>query len=124
MVIAMTKNPYSMNENPRSTHMNRNTLSSRPWATLAGVALLLGTALLLPAQDATKKGVPKDWSMHHLVFSKPQNAAQQQRIAKDPRYIIQQQIRAAMVAPPSLPAPLAAEKNGPEPDISAVPYNG
>ncbi|MGO4884750.1 MAG: hypothetical protein ACLP59_28600 [Bryobacteraceae bacterium] len=103
--------------------MNNYTSYSRPWTMLAGVALLLATALLLPAQDAKSKGVPKDWSMHHLVFSKPHNAAQQQKLANNPRYILQQQIRAAMVAPPSLPAPLAATERPDPPEVFPA-YNG
>ena len=103
--------------------MNNHTSYSRPWTILAGVALLLGTALLLPAQDAKSKGIPKDWSMHHVVFSKPHNAAQQQKLANNPRYILQQQIRAAMAAPPSLPAPLAATERPDPPEVFPA-YNG
>ncbi len=103
--------------------MNNHTSYSRPWTIPAGVALLLGAALLLPAQDAKSKGIPKDWSMHHVVFSKPHNAAQQQKLANNPRYILQQQIRAAMAAPPSLPAPLAATERPDPPEVFPA-YNG
>jgi hypothetical protein len=50
--------------------------------------------------------------MHHVVFSKPGAiipAARLQKLLKDPRYILQQELRAAMAAPPSLPAPLSAD---------------
>ena len=100
---------------------------SRLRTTAAALALVLGSALLLSGQDAKKRGLPKDWSMHHLVFSKPGPsvpAARLHKILNDPRYILQQELRAAMAAPPSLPAPLAALKNGPEPDISTAPYTG
>jgi hypothetical protein len=79
------------------------------------LALVLGSALLLSGQDAKpKRGLPKDWSMHHVVFSKPGAiipAARLQKLLKDPRYILQQELRAAMAAPPSLPAPLSATEN-------------
>jgi len=92
------------------------------------MALVLGSALLLPGQDAkAKHGIPKDWSMHHLVFSKPGKlvpAARLQELLNDPRYILQQELHAAMAAPPSLPAPLSALSNGPEPDISTTPHSG
>ena len=61
--------------------------------------------------------------MHHVVFSKPHNAAQQQKLANNPRYILQQQIRAAMAAPPSLPAPLAATERPDPPEVFPA-YNG
>ncbi len=95
--------------------MTKNLTYSRLWTTAVALALVLGTALLLSGQDAkTKRGIPKDWSMHHLVFSKPGAnvpAAKLQKLMKDPRYILQQELRAAMAAPPSLPAPLAATEN-------------
>jgi hypothetical protein len=77
------------------------------------LALVLGSALLLSGQDSTtKRGLPKDWSMHHVVYSKPGGnvpAARLQKLLKDPRYILQQELRAAMAAPPSLPAPFFPE---------------
>jgi hypothetical protein len=112
--------PASTKENPRSNYMKNYTSHSRSWTMLAGVALLLGAALLLPAQDtAFKNGIPKDWSTHHLVFSKPHNAAQEQKLANDPRYLLQQRIRAAMQAPATLPAPLVATEAPVKPE--AVP---
>ncbi|MGC9951195.1 MAG: hypothetical protein ABSF64_32975 [Bryobacteraceae bacterium] len=108
--------------------MTKHITHSKLWTTAVALALVLGFALLLSAQDAKpKRGLPKDWSMHHVVFSKPGasvSPARLQKLLKDPRYILQQELRAAMAAPPSLPAPLAAEKNGPEPDISTAPYTG
>ena len=107
--------------------MTYHSSHSRLRTTAVALGLVLGSALLLPGQDAKKRGLPKDWSMHHLVFSKPGPnvpAARLQKILKDPRYILQQELRAAMAAPPSLPAPLSAEKNGPEPDISTATYTG
>jgi hypothetical protein len=89
--------------------------------------LVLASAVLLSGQDATvKRGIPKDWSTHYVVFSKPgaqTPAARAQKVLNDPRYILQQEIRAAMVAPPSLPAPLAVTKGPGQPE--AVPsYTG
>jgi len=88
--------------------MTKHSSHSRLWTMAVALALVLGFALLLSGQDAkTRRGIPKDWSMHHVVFSKPGPnvpAAKLQKLLKDPRYIIQQELRAAMVAPPSLPA--------------------
>ncbi len=108
--------------------MTKHFTHSRLWTMAVALALVLGSALLLSGQDATTKhGIPKDWSMHHVVFSKPGAsvpAARLEKLLKDPRYILQQQLRAAMAAPPSLPAPMSALKNGPEPDISIAPPRG
>ncbi|MGA2589291.1 MAG: hypothetical protein ABSH32_05200 [Bryobacteraceae bacterium] len=107
--------------------MTHHSSHSRLWTTAVALALVLGPALLLSGQDAKKQGLPKDWSMHHLVFSKPGPsvpAARLQKLLNDPRYILQQELRAAMAAPPSLPAPLSALNNGPEPDISTATYTG
>src|SRR5580658_7116996 len=123
----MKRNLFLMNRITRSNQMTKHFTHSRLWTTAVALALVLGSTLMLSGQDVKKQGIPKDWSMHHLVFSKPGAnvpAARLQKLLKDPRYIIQQELRAAMVAPPSLPAPLVAEKNGPEPDISTAPYTG
>ncbi|MGD0361279.1 MAG: hypothetical protein ABSC93_10445 [Bryobacteraceae bacterium] len=107
--------------------MTKPITHSKLWTTAVALALVLGSALMLSGQDVKRRGVPKDWSTHHVVFSKPTgtvSAARLQKLLKDPRYILQQELRAAMKAPPSLPAPLVAEKNGPEPDISNVPVSG
>jgi len=83
-------------------------------------AAALFSALLLSAQEAKKSGLPKDWSMHHIVFSNPGTAAQAiqkgtydrwLKVTQDPRYILQQDLRAAATAGPSLPAPPAATEN-------------
>jgi hypothetical protein len=117
-----------MNRNTRNNQMTKHFTHSKLWTMAVALALVLGSALLLSGQDAKpKRGIPKDWSMHHVVFSKPGAsvpAARLQKLLKDPRYIIQQELRAAMAAPPSLPAPLAALENGPEPDISTAPLSG
>jgi len=94
--------------------MTKHITYSKLWTTAVALALVLGSALMLSGQDVKKRGIPKDWSMHHLVFSKPGvsvPAARLQKLLKDPRYIIQQELRAAMAAPPSLPAPLVATEN-------------
>lgn len=96
------------------------------WTKAAALALTLNFGLLLPGQDTTKRGIPKDWSMHHVVFSKPGPAALP-KVANDPRYLLQQQIRAAAAAPPSLPAPPTyspAAEPGPEPPDMAPPFSG
>jgi hypothetical protein len=105
--------------------MNRLTSHSRLWTLAFASFLLLVSTLLSSGQDVTRKhGVTKDWSTHHLVFSKPHNAAQQ-KVLNNPRYILQQEIRAAMQAPPSLPAPLVAterpEKTVPDPVYTGGP---
>jgi streptogramin lyase len=106
--------------------MTHHSSHSRLRTTAVALALVLGSAPL-SGQDAKKQGLPKDWSMHHLVFSKPGPnvpAARLQKLLKDPRYILQQELRAAMAAPPSLPAPLAAlNDNGPV-DIAPASYTG
>ena len=107
--------------------MTKPITHSKLWTTAVALALVLGSALMLSGQDVKRRGVPKDWSTHHVVFSKPTgtvSAARLQKLLKDPRYILQQELRAAMKAPPSLPAPLVAEKNGPQPDISTAPVSG
>ena len=93
--------------------MTKHFTHSRLWTMAVALALVLGSALLLSGQDSTtKRGLPKDWSMHHVVYSKPGGnvpAARLQKLLKDPRYILQQELRAAMAAPPSLPAPFFPE---------------
>jgi hypothetical protein len=93
--------------------MTKNLTHSRLWTMAVALALVLGSALLLSGQDSTtRRGLPKDWSMHHVVYSKPGasiSPARLQKLLKDPRYILQQELRAAMVAPPSLPAPFFPE---------------
>jgi hypothetical protein len=119
---------FLTNRITRSNQMTKPITHSKLWTTAVALALVLGSALMLSGQDVKpKRGVPKDWSMHHVVFSKPGAERLRrplQKLLKDPRYILQQELRAAMKAPPSLPAPLVAEKNGPEPDISNVPVSG
>jgi len=127
MVTGMKTKQFLENRTTRSNSMTYHSSHPRLRTTAVALALVLGSALLLSGQDAKKQGLPKDWSMHHLVFSKPGlnvPADRLQKILKDPRYILQQELRAAMAAPPSLPAPLVAEKNGPEPDISTATYTG
>ncbi|MGA2737712.1 MAG: hypothetical protein ABSG65_09700 [Bryobacteraceae bacterium] len=108
--------------------MTKHYNQSRLWTMAAALALVLGSALLLSGQESkTRRGLPKDWSMHHVVYSKPGanvSAARLQKLQKDPRYILQQELRAAMAAPPSLPAPLSAlNDNGPA-DISPAKASG
>jgi len=116
--------------------MTKHSSHSRLWTMAVAVALVLASALLLSGQDATtKRGLPKDWSMHHLVFSNPGTAAQAiqkgtyarwQKVTNDPRYILQQQLRAAAAAGPSLPTPtfaIGSDDGGAEPD-TAPPQTG
>src|SRR5262249_39266137 len=51
-------------------------------------------------------------------------AARLQKLQHDPRYLIQQQLRAAMAAPPSMAAPLAALANDNAPDVANPPFKG
>jgi hypothetical protein len=109
----MKRKQFLMNRNTRSNQMTKHFTHSRLWTMAVALALVLGSALLLSGQDSTtKRGLPKDWSMHHVVYSKPGGnvpAARLQKLLKDPRYILQQELRAAMAAPPSLPAPFFPE---------------
>jgi hypothetical protein len=127
MVTHMKRNLFLMNRITRSNQMTKHITNSRLRTMAAALALVLGSALLLSGEDAKpKRGLAKDWSTHHLVFSKPGKgvpAARLQKLLKDPRYIMQQELRAAMVAPPSLPAPLAATER-PNPPATFPVYNG
>jgi len=108
--------------------MTKHSAHSKLWSMAVALALVLGSALLLSGQDSTtKRGLPKDWSTHHVVYSKPGAnvpAARLQKLLHDPRYILQQELRAAMAAPPSLPAPLAALNDDGPADISPANANG
>jgi len=108
--------------------MTKHFNQSRLWTMAAALALVLGSALLLSGQESkTRRGLPKDWSMHHVVYSKPGanvSAARLQKLQKDPRYILQQELRAAMAAPPSLPAPLSALNDDGPADISPAKASG
>lgn len=81
---------------------NTNRSILRLAGTLAILAIMLASAVLMNAQDATtahpKKGVAWDWTHHHLVFSKTRSVvdgtdAAGRSIASDPRYLMQQQHR-------------------------------
>jgi hypothetical protein len=103
--------------------MTKHITHSKLWTTAVALALVLGSALMLSGQDAKKQGLPKDWSMHHVVFSKPGahvSAARLQKLLKEPRYILQQELRAAMAAPPTLPAALGATENSSGADESPL----
>jgi hypothetical protein len=123
----MKRNLILIDRITRSNQMTKLITHSRLRTTAAALALVLGSALLLSGEDAKpKRGLAKDWSTHHLVYSKPGKgvpAARLQKLLKDPRYIMQQELRAAMVAPPSLPAPLAATER-PNPPVTFPVYNG
>jgi len=85
--------------------------TSAPVSRLAVMLVILAmtpvSTVLMNGQEAQvkqEKGVPSDWSHHHLVFSHPGRAdeALQKgtyerwlKIATDPRYILQQQKRSA-----------------------------
>ena len=107
--------------------MTKHLTHSRLWTMAVALALVLGSALLLSGQDAKpRRGLPKDWSMHHVVFSKPGAsvpAVRLQKLLQDPRYILQQELRAAATAGPSLPAPLSALNDDGPADI-APPQTG
>jgi len=102
--------------------MTKHSSHSRLWTMAVALALVLASALLLSGQDAKpKRGLPKDWSMHHLVFSNPGAsvpAVRLQKLLQDPRYILQQELRAAAAAGPSLPAPLSALNDDGPADIA------
>ncbi len=98
-------------------------------------ALVLGSALLMNAAEATsKRGLPKDWSTHHVVFSSPGSAppvtnkaayAHWLKVTGDPRYILQQQLRAAAVAGPSMAAPpLSTLSDDLSPSLAAPAFTG
>jgi hypothetical protein len=95
--------------------------------------MALAFAILLPAQNATSAHRRiKDWTSHHLIFSNPgtrDDAVRKgtlgrwERIANDPRYIMQQEIRgtSAAVGPIAASAPPTApvdDGEGP-PDFGA-----
>src|SRR6202167_937744 len=128
LVTRMKRKQFLMNRNTRSNQMTKHFNQSRLWTMAAALALVLGSALLLSGQESkTRRGLPKDWSMHHVVYSKPGanvSAARLQKLQKDPRYILQQELRAAMAAPPSLPAPLSALNDDGPADISPAKASG
>jgi len=106
--------------------MTKHASYSRLWTTAVALTLVLGSALLSGQDATTKHGIPKDWSMHHVVFSRPHTAAQQ-KVLNDPRYLLQQELRAAAAAGPSMPAPPSAAGNDAddaEPDIAPPPGSG
>jgi hypothetical protein len=48
--------------------------------------IALGWFLTVYAAPSTQQGFPTDWSHRHLIFSRPANAEQAARLARDPRY--------------------------------------
>ncbi len=90
--------------------MTKQLIPSRLSTAAVTLALVLGSTLSLSGQASKPtRGIPKDWSMHHVVYSNPAAAtkgttAHLQKIKNDPRYILQQQLRAAAAAPASMPA--------------------
>jgi hypothetical protein len=106
--------------------------ASFSWISMVPVILGLVVVLsaLMPAQDVNKQHIVKDWSTHHLVFSKAgtKNEAIERgtydrwlKIVNDPRYIMQQEERsAAPQAAVTLPAARAEDsprtevREGPE----------
>ena len=119
----MTTNSLLLNRLTRNNQMIKKPTYFRLSTTAATLALVLGSTALMSAQTTGQgpskpaRGLPKDWSMHHLVYSPPGTAAQAtakgtykqwQKITNDPRYILQQKLRASAAAAPSMsPAPLS-----------------
>ena len=96
---------------------NTNRSISRLAGTLAILAIMLASAVLMNAQDATtahpKKGVAWDWTHHHLVFSKTRSVvdgtdAAGRNVASDPRYLMQQQHRGDPAAAAALDTAIKA----------------
>jgi hypothetical protein len=84
--------------------MNMPTIVRRRWVKLIPVAAILAVLPGSSGPEAGPVGVPDDWSHRHVVFSNPGTAleamragsyARWARIVNDPRYILQQQKRAA-----------------------------
>jgi hypothetical protein len=79
--------------------------TNRSISRLAGMlvilAIILASTVLMSGQESQRtKGVPWDWTHHHVVFSRPGSVigasdAARLKIASDPRYIMQQQERGA-----------------------------
>ena len=97
---------------------------------LAVLAVTLASTVPMSGQDTETvrtKGVPWDWTHHHLVFSSPPGAADASdaarlRIASDPRYIMQQRERGVKAVDAPLNAPRRAETAAePGLDPSAIP---
>src|ERR1700690_4100955 len=119
-----------MNRNTWSNQMTKHFSYSRLRTTAVAVAIVVGSALLLSGQIRTpihvprRRGLPKDWSMHHVVYSKPGKSVSSDRLQKlqrDPRYILQQELRATAAPGPSLSAPLAvsaAAHDNSRPDVA------
>jgi hypothetical protein len=84
-------------------------------------ALTLSPALRGQASSDSKTALPlpTDWSHHHLIFSKPANAEQAQRVERDPRYWHQK----TRQSPASLQDAPTGGALGPEvqPDLKPVP---
>jgi hypothetical protein len=51
------------------------------------------------AKTDEPRGIPQDWSHHHLIFSRPRTAAIARRVERDPRYRMQQRWRALQAQP-------------------------
>jgi hypothetical protein len=67
-------------------------------ATLIILFMTLASSAMMHGQEGLEwreKGVPWDWTHHHLVFSRPSKAF---GIVNDPRYVMQQRKRAADAA--------------------------
>lgn len=85
---------------------------SCPAGMLAVVALILASTAVMSGQEpqaGKTKGVPWDWTHHHVVYSHPRgvaagNEAAQKRLAADPRYIMHQQQQGAKAAQTALNA--------------------
>jgi hypothetical protein len=131
MVTHMKRNLFLMNRITRSNQMTKHFTYSKLWTTAVALALLLGSALMLSGQDVKKRGIPKDWSMHHVVYSNPGTKADAikngtlahwLKVTNDPRYIIQQEQRAADAAGLKLPVANLGEDAGP--DIAPPPSAG
>ena len=105
---------------------------SRLCITAVTLALVPSSFLQLSGQESSKpkQGLPKDWSMHHVVYSNPgggtkASSAHLQKVKNDPRYILQQRLRAAAAAPASMSAaPLSNLSTSFEPGAAAAYAGG
>jgi hypothetical protein len=103
-------------------HIMPNAKSSWLNWSAVGITLLTVFAVSVPMQGQTGtavkvgKGMPEDWTHHHLIFSNPgteQNAIQNgrhdewQRIVNDPRYVMQQMRRNASTGSPIAAGPVS-----------------
>ena len=124
-------------KNPRAS-FSRRLIVAVTFPTVLGFTLLMrgqeaqrlgGPALSRNTPARRSRGVPWDWTHHHVIFSHPGTAARALqngtydrwlKIASDPRYVIQQlrRSRAGLVLPDASQAPPAEVGPGLAPDLT------